>query len=305
MPPSSKKSLTRIKYGGKTFTVEGITITHPEREVFPGSGISKGDVAVYYAKAMPYLLPFTTGRLISLLRCTRNVGGECFFQRAPMKGGNGNIHRLIVDHKGSRHNYFYIDNPSGIIELVQMGAVELHGWQSRISAINQPDQIIFDLDPAENIPFDAIKRAALDVRNRLKAAGLVSFPRLSGGKGIHIAVPIVPDHEWDQVKAFTQNLARQMERDAPEVYISTMSKKKREGKIFIDYLRNDFSATAIIPFSLRARANAPIATPVLWDKLKRVESAAQFNFLNIGGNLNKRMEKLVEEFFCIHQKLKL
>jgi bifunctional non-homologous end joining protein LigD len=303
--PTAESVTGKAKGKGKPFTVEGITITHPEREVFPGLGISKGDVAVYYAKAMPYMLPFATERLISLLRCTEGLGSECFFQRAPMKGGKGNVHGLTVDHKESKHNYLYIDSPAGIIELAQMGAMEFHGWQSRVPDINKPDQIIIDLDPAENIPFEAIRLAALDVRNRLKSSGLVSFPRLSGGKGIHITVPVYPEYAWDQVKAFTQDLARQMERDAPDAYISTMSKKKREGKIFVDYLRNDFSATAIIPFSLRARENAPIAVLVSWDELKNIDSAAQFNFSNISGRLNKRTEKLMDDFFNARQKLKL
>ena len=296
-PPPKKKS------AGKNFTVEGITISHPGREVYPGAGISKGDIAAYYAKAAPFMLPYMERRLISLLRCTETISGECFFQRAPMKGGKGNVHGLTVEHNGNKHNYMYIDSVAGLIELSQMGGIEFHGWQSRVDKINKPDQIIFDLDPSEDVPFEAVKLAALDVRNRLDDIGLISFPRISGGKGIHIVAPIIPQQDWDAVKSFTQNLARQMERDVPDAYISTMSKQKRKGKIFIDYLRNDFSSTAIIPFSLRARAGAPICVPLTWGELKKVEKASAYDLSNISKRLNKKSTGLMDAFFDVKQKL--
>ena len=303
--PAGQTSAAKAGSGKKTFTVEGVTITHPEREIFPGTGISKGDVAIYYAKAMPYMLPFASKRLISLLRCTAGLGGECFFQRAPLLGARGPIHSLAVDHNGSTHHYMYVDSPAGIIALVQMGALEFHGWQSKITALNKPDQMIFDFDPADNVPFEAVKRAAQDVRNRLKDVGLVSFPRLTGGKGIHVVVPIHPHHGWDAVRAFTMDLAQQMAHDAPESYIATMSKEKRKGKIFVDYLRNDFSATGIIPFSLRARAKAPVAVLLAWNELGKIESAAQFHCGNVEQRLNKQTENLVHEFLSARQALKL
>ena len=199
----------------------------------------------------------------------------------------------------------YIDSPAGVIELVQFGGIELHGWQSKIKDVNKPDQMIFDLDPAEDVPFEAVKLGAQDVRNNLEALGLTCFPRLSGGKGIHLVVPLKPQQEWDEIKAFTQNVARAMERRTPQAYISTMSKQKRKGKIFIDYLRNDFSSTAIIPFSLRARPEAPIAVLVSWKELDKIESAAAFNFSNINRRFNITTEKLMDEFFQSRQKLKI
>ncbi|MGZ9097638.1 MAG: DNA ligase D [Micavibrio sp.] len=286
----------------KQFTIEGITITHPDREVYPGAGISKGDIAAYYAKVAPFMMPFAENRLISLLRCTGTIDGECFFQRAPMKGGKGNVHGLNVIHKNKKHNYMYIDQSAGLIELSQMGAIEFHGWQSKVGDVSKPDQIIFDLDPAEGIPFEAVKMAAEDIRRRLKKAGLISFPRLTGGKGIHIVAALEEKYQWDDIKNYTQNFAREMEKNSPDAYVSTMSKKKREGKIFIDYLRNDFSSTAIIPFSMRARINAPIAVPVSWLELKKIESPAHYNFYNIDAKLNKRTIKIMEDFFASRQK---
>lgn len=299
-PPKKKSSL---KGSAKNFTVEGVTISHPDREVYPGAGISKGDIATYYAKAAPFMMPFIEKRLISLLRCTETINGECFFQRAPMKGGKGHVHGLTVEHNDRKHTYMYIDNPAGLIELTQMGAIEFHGWQSRVEKINKPNQIIFDLDPSEDVPFEAVKLAALDVKNRLENIGLMSFPRLSGGKGIHVVAPVIPQKDWEAVKLFTQNMARQMEDEVPDAYISTMSKKNRKGKIFIDYLRNDFSATAIIPFSLRSRDGAPICVPLTWNDLKKVEKGSAYNLSNISKKMNKSTQRIIEEFWDVRQKL--
>lgn len=297
-PPQKTKSK-------KNFTVEGVTITHPEREVYPGTGITKGDVAQYYARALPFILPFIENRLISLLRCTDGIEGQCFFQRNPMKGMGPDIAGKTLTHNGNKHNYLYIDDAKGFIELVQMNTIEFHAWQSRVNKVLKPDQIIFDLDPSENVPFEAVKLAAEDIRRRLKRLNLESFPRLSGGKGIHITLAIEPDHSFDDIKEFTRNFAMQMQKDMPGVYIANMSKKKREGKIFIDYLRNDYSATAIAPFSLRARKNAPVAIPVSWKELINIKSAAAFDFFNINKRLNQRSQKLIHEFMDSRQKLKI
>lgn len=303
-PPKANESVKTVK-ANKNLTVEGIVITHPEREVFPGTGITKGEVAEYYGRVLPYVMPFAEGRLLSLLRCTETIDGECFFQRAPMKGGYGFVHGLTDSHKGSKHNYLYIEKPQGIIELAQMGTIEFHAWQSKVKTAGKPDQMIFDLDPHESVPFEAVKLAAQDVRNRLKDRGLESFPRLTGGKGIHVVVPLKPKLGWEEVKAFTQKFALQMQYDAPEAYIATMSKDKRRGKIFVDYLRNEYSSTAIIPFSLRARKGAPLAVPVTWKELDKFTSAAPFNIGNIEKRLNAATREMIEEFLSTSQTIKL
>lgn len=304
-PPSTKRTASAPKKPKGTYTVEGIVISHPEREVYPGTGITKGDVASYYASAMDYLLPFAERRLLSLMRCTETVDGECFFQRAPMKGGKGNVSGVTTTHKGNKHTYLYVENAAGIIELVQMNTIEFHAWQSRTTDIGKPDQIIFDLDPAEDVPFEAVKLAAQDVRKRLQARGLESFPRLTGGKGIHVVAPIRPEHPWDLIKTFSHDLAIEMQRDVPDAYIANMSKQKRKGKIFVDYLRNDFSSTAIVPFSLRARKGAPTAVPTTWNALARIESPSQFRYDNHRKFLNAKTRQVVEEFLAFSQRLKL
>ncbi|MCC7090578.1 MAG: DNA ligase D [Nitrosomonas sp.] len=287
------------------FTVEGITITHPEREVFPGSGISKGDIARYYAKVLPFMLPFLKNRLISLVRCTDTIEGECFFQRNPMRGMGPDLRGKTITHQGKKHNYFYIDNAAGVLELVQMGTIEFHVWQSRVQMIDKPEQIIFDLDPGEHVPFDAIKLAAEDVRRRLQQLGLESFPRLSGGKGIHVAVPLKPNHGWDGIKRFCRRFAQHMERDAPDAYVATMNKSQRRGKIFIDYLRNDFSSTAIAPYSLRARKGAPVAVPLSWKQLDGIDSSQAFNIFTIDALLTPAHEQMNKRYLDMHQSIKI
>mgnify|MGYP003524824408 FL=1 len=285
--------------------VQGIVITHPEREVFPGSGISKGDIAQYYAKVLPFMLPFLKNRLISLVRCTDTIEGQCFFQRNPMRGMGRNLRGKTITHRGNKHNYFYIDNAAGLLELVQMGTIEFHVWQNRVQMIDKPEQIIFDLDPGEDVPFDAVKLAAEDIRRRLQRLDLESFARLSGGKGIHVAVPLKPHHGWDDIKRFCRRFAQQMERDAPDAYVTTMPKTRRTGKIFIDYLRNDFSSTAIAPYSLRARKGAPVAAPLSWKQLEEVDSSQAFNIFTIDALLNPSNEQINQRYLEMRQPIKI
>jgi bifunctional non-homologous end joining protein LigD len=283
----------------------GVKITHPERIVFSDTKITKGDVAEYYDRAAPLMLPFVRYRLISLLRCTDGIGGECFFQRNPMKGMGDEVHAKSLTHKGNKHDYIYVQNEVGLMQLVQMGTMEFHAWQSSLSNQGKPDQVIFDLDPDAGIPFDAIKLAALDIRNRLKQLSLVSFPRLSGGKGIHVVAPIKPEHGWEEIKEFARGFAETMAREIPAAYVANMSKKRRSGKIFVDFFRNDFSSTAIVPFSLRARGRAPIAWPVTWTELKKYREASAIQLNNIDTKLIQKAEKVSAEFLSISQTLKL
>lgn len=208
----------------------GVRITHPDRIVFPDTKITKGDVAEYYDRIATLMVPFVRSRLISLLRCTDGSGGECFFQRNPMQGMGDEIYSRSLTHKGKKHQYIYIQNEVGLLQLVQMGTMEFHAWQSSISNQGKPDQIIFDLDPDAGVPFEAVKLAAQDIRNRLKKLELVSFPRLSGGKGIHVVAPIKPEHGWEEVKEFTRGFAEAMEREIPGAYVANMSKKSDRGK---------------------------------------------------------------------------
>lgn len=283
----------------------GVKITHPERIVFPDTNITKGDVAEYYDRVAPIMLPFVRSRLISLLRCTDGIGGECFFQRNPMQGMGDEVYPKSLTHKGRKHTYIYVQNEVGLLQLVQMGTMEFHAWQSSISNQGKPDQIIFDLDPDAGVPFEAVKLAAQDIRNRLKKLGLVSFPRLSGGKGIHVVAPIKPEHGWEEIKEFARHFAETMVREIPGAYVANMSKKRRLGKLFVDFFRNDFSSTAIAPFSLRARAGAPVAWPITWTDLKKYTKASAIQLNNVDDKMIQKAQQVSAEFLNISQTLKL
>ncbi|MGC4098038.1 MAG: DNA ligase D [Nitrospira sp.] len=283
----------------------GVKITHPDRIVFPGANLTKGDVAEYYDTVAPLMLPFVRSRLISLLRCTNGIGGECFFQRNPMQGMGDEVYAKSLTHKGKKHTYVYVQNEIGLLQLVQMGTIEFHAWQSSLSNQGKPDQIIFDLDPDAGVPFEAVKLAALDIRNHLKKLRLASFPRLSGGKGIHVVAPIKPEHGWEEIKEFARGFAETMVREIPAAYVATMSKQKRKGRIFIDFFRNDFSSTAIVPFSLRARDGAPIAWPITWTDLKKYTKATAIQLNNVDAKVIQHAQKASDEFWSVSQSLKL
>jgi bifunctional non-homologous end joining protein LigD len=283
----------------------GVRISHPDRIVFPNTTITKGDVAEYYDRVAPLMLPFVRSRLISLLRCTEGIGGECFFQRNPMKGMGDEVYAKSLPHKGKKHDYIYVQNEIGLLQLVQVGTMEFHAWQSALSHQGKPDQVIFDLDPDAGVPFEAVKLAALDIRNRLKQLSLVSFPRLSGGKGIHVVAPINPEHGWEEIKEFARGFAETLAREIPAAYVANMSKKKRTGKIFVDFFRNDFASTAIVPFSLRARDGAPIAWPITWTDLKKYKTASAIQLNNLDAKVIQRAQKVSAEFVSISQTLTL
>jgi bifunctional non-homologous end joining protein LigD len=261
--------------------LSGVTITHPDRVVSDVGQVTKGQLAEYYASAMAGILPHIVGRPLSLLRCPSGFDGECFFQRNPGKLAGQHVKPFHFTHKGKKYVYLYIEDERGLLELIQIGTVEFHPWGATVDAIDYPDQMIFDLDPDTGVDFEAVKLAALDIRKRLKQRGLQSAVKCTGGKGLHVTVPLAEKDNWTAVKAFAKSLAEEMAEAAPDAYVATMSKAKRKGKIFIDYLRNDYTATAIADYSVRARPGAPIALPLEWKDLKTLKSASQFTVTDL------------------------
>lgn len=257
--------------------LHGVRITHPDRVVYEEGQITKGEVARYYAAVAPILLRQITGRPISLLRCPSGVKADCFYQRNVGAGLGGHVHPFAWNYKGRSYQYIYVTDPQGIMQMIQMGVIEIHPWGATIDRIHTPDRMIFDLDPDPIVPFSAVKRAAVEIRRRLAKAGLVSFLKCTGGKGLHIVVPLSPTTPWDEVKDWAANFAHEMVEEAPDRFVATMTKAKRVGKIFIDYFRNDYTATSIAAYSLRARPGAPVAMPLQWRDLAKLESADQFD----------------------------
>jgi len=253
-----------------------INITHRDRVISETGNVTKGDLADYYAAAAPRIIASIARHPLSLLRCPTGISGECFFQRSPGKGFSDHIRPYKFKHKGKVYDYFYIDDEIGLLELIQMGTIEIHPWGATVDSIDCPDRMIFDLDPAPDVPVSSLKRAALDLRQRLRKRNLESELKCTGGKGLHLTVPLAAHDRWPEVKAFAASIAGEMVASAPEAYIATMSKAKRRGKIFIDFFRNDYTATAIADYSVRARAGAPVAMPIEWSELKHLESPSQF-----------------------------
>jgi bifunctional non-homologous end joining protein LigD len=248
-------------------TEETMTLTNPDRVVFEGARYTKADVADYYRSVAKWLLPELANRPLSLLRCPDGSQGQCFFQKHHAGSLGDDVRAIVLQQKSGKEPYLYVDSIDGVLDLVQMNTLEFHPWGARVDDPERPDRMIFDLDPGEGVRWPAIVAAARDVRAKLKSAGLEAFVRLSGGKGLHVVVPIARGPSWDDVHAFCEGFASAMAGHAPDRYVATMSKAKRPGRIFIDWLRNARGATSIASWSLRARKGAPVAVPIRWEDL--------------------------------------
>lgn len=249
-------------------------ISNRDRVIFPESGLTKGDLADYYAAVAPLMLPFLARRPVSLVRCPQGRAKKCFFQKHDSGGFGPHLRKVPIREKdGATEDYLFVEDIEGLMAAVQMGNIEFHGWASRSDAVEQPDRMVFDLDPDEDLDFDQVTRAARDLRDRLADLGLVSFAMLSGGKGVHVIVPLETGHSWDEHKDFSRRFAEALALAEPERFVATMSKAKRKGRIFIDWLRNQRGATAVLPYSARARPGAGVALPVSWDELATAKDA--------------------------------
>ncbi len=253
-----------------------VSITHPDRIVYKKGKISKGEVAAYYRQVARWLLPELAGRPLSLVRCPDGAQGQCFFQKHYSESLGKSIKAITLKQKSGSEDYLYLQDQAGLLELVQMNTLEFHPWGSRTTAPEKPDRLVFDLDPGPGVGWTKVKAAARDIRKRLQQAGLQSYLRLSGGKGLHVVVPITPGPDWSQVKDFCGAFAEALAAHSPEKYVATMSKAKRDGVIFIDWLRNARGATSVCSWSLRAREEATVAMPLRWEELAKVTAPGMY-----------------------------
>jgi bifunctional non-homologous end joining protein LigD len=254
-----------------------IKVSSRDRVIFDKSDVTKGDLADYYVAVSGIMLPFAANRPISLVRCPQGRSRACFFQKHDAGSFGDAVHQVPIREKdGSTEDYLYVDDADGLVACVQMGTIEFHGWGSSNTTLEKPDRLVFDLDPDEGLDFGDTKKAAEHLKNQLAELGLVSFPMLSGGKGVHVVVPLTPGAEWPAVKDFADRFARAMAGAEPERFVATMAKAKRKGRIFIDWLRNQRGSTAVMPYSARARAGAPVAAPVSWSELRDIDTAARW-----------------------------
>jgi len=278
-------------------TVGNVTLTHPERELWPG--ITKQALADYWNTIAEHALPELAHRPLAVVRCPEGIGGEHFFQ----KHGRTALPAGIRQGDAAGQPYLAIDDVDGLIGMAQISAIELHAWGATEDRPQHPDRMVFDLDPGDGVAFADVVKAALDLRGQLQRLGLQSFCRTTGGKGLHVVVPLEPAADWDQVKPFCRAFAETLSQQAPELYLSTVRKADRQGRILIDWLRNGLGATAVASFSPRARPGATVATPLAWDEVTRRLDPQKFTLLSVPERLARLREDPWKEFSSLSQRL--
>ncbi|MCY7339860.1 MAG: DNA ligase D [Sphingomonas bacterium] len=288
----------------KTAADFGVNISNPDRLIFPEAKLSKRDLADYYARTEAIFLRDAARRPMTLVRCPQGRAKQCFFQKHDSGGLGDHVHHVAIKEKdGGSEDYLWFDDARGILACVQMGTIEFHGWGSRIDPLERPDRLVFDLDPDEGLGFEAVKHGAKRLRALLADLGLVTFPLLSGGKGIHVVAPLDQTADWTAVKSFAERFSRAIAEAEPELFTANIRKAQRKGRIFLDWLRNLRGATAVMPYSARARDHAPVAAPIAWEELDDLDSAAHFTIRDADQLLERAGSKLLAGWGEAKQKL--
>ena len=266
---------------------EGVRFTHPDRVLYPGTKLTKLDIARYYAAIQGGVLPELSRRLLTLVRSPA-VGMKTFYQKHIGDEAPAAIKRFDIDGQAEPEVYPYIEDLPGLVGLVQMGVLEIHPWGSRVNKLEMPDRVTMDLDPDEGLPWQRVTEAALDVRCALTGIGLESFAKTTGGKGLHVVIPLTPKLDWDQVKAFAKWLADSFVAQRPQDFTANMAKRARHGRIYIDYLRNGRGATAVGLYTPRARPGAPVSMPVSWEEVEKGVKPDEFTVETVPRRLAAR-----------------
>jgi bifunctional non-homologous end joining protein LigD len=280
------------------------TLSSPSKVMFPGERITKQDIWDYYVAVMDHLLPEVIDRPLSVIRCPSGTGKACFFQKHHTAGMELVDTVRLKEESGSQADYLVVRDAAGLMELVQFNTLEFHPWGSHAETPDRADRVIFDLDPGPGVPFSEVKKAATDIRKRLKELKLESFLRVSGGKGLHVVVPLNPGCDWDLTKRFAKGFAEALAESEPQRFLSKATKSLRNKRIFVDYLRNGRGATAVASYSLRGRPGAPVAMPIAWTALSKLERADTFTLKTVPGLLKRRRKDPWEGIGKVKQNLK-
>lgn len=287
-PHASRTRAAHARPAAGKVQVAGVWLTNPQRILYPEQGVTKLSLALFYEAIQGWILPHLANRPLSLLRCPQGRSKQCFFQKHPQQAMAASIPRLAIKGKEGSATYLYVRSISDLVALVQAGVLEIHPWGSRVDDVEHPDIMVLDLDPAPEVPWPELLRVAAGLRDRLHALGLASFARTTGGKGLHLVIPLARTAGWADVKAFARAVSQRHVDDDPQRLTTNPSKAKRRGRIFLDYLRNGRGATAIASYSTRARAGAPIAVPIGWHELNAALRSDRYNI----GNLRRRLAAL-------------
>jgi bifunctional non-homologous end joining protein LigD len=280
-----------------------VRLTSPNKVMYPELGVTKLDLAKYYFQVADWMLPHIQDRPLVLVRCPEGHHKECFYQKHPGAESPANLRRIPVRESASTETYVVADDAAGLISLVQIGALEIHAWGSRADNIERPDRLVFDLDPDPTVAWARVVESAHQIRQFLDALGLQSFVKTTGGKGLHLVVPIQRRREWGEVKQFCKAVADVIVKADPRRYTANMLKSARTGKIYIDYVRNSRGATSIAAYSTRARPGALVSTPLEWRELKPNLSPDQFTVQTIPNRLSSLKSDPWREFDNLRQSL--
>jgi bifunctional non-homologous end joining protein LigD len=280
--PAPTPKSTASKRPSKAAPMPAIRLTHPDKIVDPDSGVTKQQLAEFLWSVSSEMLPHIADRPLSVVRCPEGSGKQCFYQKHVnhlLPKGVGSV--MVADKKGGEPEpYITLNDAEALVGLAQMSVLEIHPWGSRNQHLEQPDRIIIDLDPDESLPWSTVAEAALEIRELLTAMGLQSFLKTTGGKGLHVAFPVKPEHDFAVMKAWAHGFVQAIEQARPELYLSKMSKAARVGKIYLDYLRNERGATAVAPYSMRARSGLPVSVPLEWKELSGAKERPRYSITN-------------------------
>ena len=282
----------------------GFAVTHPEKMLDAESGVTKQQLADYYVAVAEHLLPHIANRPLSVVRCPEGSTKPCFYQKHVGMGLPTGVKSVSIRSKktGEKDDFLTVDSTEGLVGLAQMGVLEIHPWGSQNNSLEKPDRTVFDLDPDPAIKWRVLADTALDLRKRLKRMKLESFLKSTGGKGLHVVIPIQPEHEWPAIKEFAHRLVLDLESEKPDLYVTKMTKASRKNRIYLDYLRNDRGATAVAAYSPRARSGLPVAMPLQWKELEE-ENAPAFHVSDFSQWRSRLGRDPWKAIFKTHQRL--
>jgi bifunctional non-homologous end joining protein LigD len=283
--------------------VAGVSISHPDRVVFPGVGITKVQLAQFYERIAEWIVPHMAGRPLTLVRCPEGAGGDCFYMKHSKVWAPSALRRVTIQEKTKVGEYLIADTIEAIVSLAQMSVLEFHTWNTRYERIEIPDRIVFDIDPGERVTWRQVIDAAKLVRKVLRDVGLESFPKTTGGRGLHVVVPVTPRADWKACLAFSRAVAEAIEQHDPSRYTTAFAKAGRERKMLIDYLRNNRTNTSVAAYSTRARKGAPVSTPLRWEELKPSVTPDTWTILTIEKRLARLRRDPWEEYWKVKQQI--